>query len=74
MTTAQRNEHRTLYNQLRLALAFPGETVAGVTRLYEPVNKDGWSWDDAMNAPDTAPVASYRRREKGMWLAIGHAA
>ncbi len=73
MNTELRNTEigRQLYNQLRLGLVFPGETIVDSRRRYTPVNKDMWSWEDAMSAPDTATVANLRRYEKTMWFAIG---
>lgn len=70
MNTELRNTEagRALYNQLRLAIAFPGETIAGVTRLYEPVNKDDWTWEMAL-ADDTPPAYP---ESKCMWLLIGY--
>lgn len=72
MNAQQRHEHREFYNQLRLAIVFPGDTVAGVTRRYEPVNKDSWTWEDAMSAPDTPDIArGLATRQTGMLCAIG---
>ena len=67
MTYAQRNTEagRILYNQLRLNLAFPGETVAGeVRKPYTPVNYDKWglSYDELMACPDTPRIAYLRTR------------
>lgn len=73
MTTKQRNENRQLYNQLRLAISFPGEIVGDMRRKYQPVNKDGWSWETAMSAPDTPMVAQHRRHEIGMRFMLGMA-
>lgn len=71
MNAQQRHEHREFYNQLRLALVYPGDTIAGVTKLYTPVNKDNWTWEMAMSAPDTPTVARERRYEKTMWFSVG---
>lgn len=72
MTAAQKAQHRDLYNQLRLAIVFPGESVAGVTKLYEPVNKDNWTWEDAMAAPDTPNIARMRARgDKSLLFRLG---
>lgn len=75
MTTELRNTElgRTLYNQLRLSLAFPGEAIAETRKVYRPVNKDNWTFDFAMTQPDTPAVAQGRRYEKTMWLMIGAA-
>lgn len=72
MNAQQRHEHREFYNQLRLALVYPGDTVAGVTKPYEPINKDFMTWDELMSCPDTPMIARYRAtRETSMWCAIG---
>lgn len=72
MTSAQKQQFREIYNQLRLAIVYPGETIAGVTKLYAPVNKDNWTWEMAMSAPDTPTIARYRQtRETSMWCGIG---
>lgn len=74
MNTELRNTElgRTLYNQLRLNLSFPGEVVATVRKPYTPVNQDDWTWDDAMNAPDTPYIArALATRQTGMLCAIG---
>lgn len=73
MNAQQRHEHREFYNQLRLAIVLPGDSIAGVTKPYTPVNKDVWSFDFAMTQPDTPAVAQGRRYEKTMWLMIGAA-
>lgn len=61
MTATQKAQHRELYNQLRLAIAWPGDEVADTRRLYSPINKDEWTWDDAMQAEDTPAVRHARR-------------
>lgn len=71
MTAQQRHDFREFYNQLRLAIVFPGETLAGVTKPYTPVNKDAWTWETAMSAPDTPMVAQHRRHEIGMRFMLG---
>jgi hypothetical protein len=74
MNTELRNTElgRTLYNQLRLSLSFPGEVVATIRKPYTPVNHDDWTWDDAMNAPDTPYITRSRAtRETSMWIEIG---
>lgn len=72
MNTQQRHEHREFYNQLRLAIVFPGDTIAGVTKPYTPVNQDDWTWEDAMSAPDTPYIARrLATRPAGMLCAIG---
>lgn len=68
MNAQQRHEHREFYNQLRLAIVFPGDTVAGVTKPYAPVDKTNWTFDYAMSQPDTEQVAYHRARERRMWL------
>lgn len=63
---------RILYNQLRLSLIFPGETIGEQRRPYAPVNKDDMTWDELMTCPDTPTIARYRAtRETSMWFAIG---
>lgn len=75
MTAQQRHEHREFYNQLRLAIVFPGDEVAGVTKAYTPVNKFEMTWEELMLTPDTPAVARYRQtRETSMWFAIGQVA
>ena len=75
MTAQQRQAHREFYNQLRLAIVFPGDTIAGVTKPYTPVNKDDMTWDELMQTPDTPLIARYRAtRETSMWFAVGRAA
>ena len=73
MTYTQRNTEagRILYNQLRLNLAYPGEVVGGERRPYTPVNKDHWTWENAMAAPDTENVATHRLDGKLSWLVLG---
>jgi hypothetical protein len=68
MNAQQKAAHREFYNQLRLAIVFPGDTIAGVTKPYAPVNKDEWTFDFAMTQPDTPAVAHLRTRERRMWL------
>lgn len=53
MTAQQRTEHRELYNQLRLNLVYPGDSIAGVTKPYAPVNHDDWTWEYMLAAPPT---------------------
>lgn len=60
MTAQQRADHRDLYNQLRLNLAFPGETVAEVVKPY--VDKWALSYDELLLTPDTPRVAYLRGR------------
>lgn len=71
MTAAQKAQHRELYNQLRLAIVLPGETVAGVTKPYAPVDKWSLTWDELMVCPDTPAVAHLRCYEKTMFLRMG---
>lgn len=71
MTAQQRTEHRDLYNQLRLALVYPGESIAGVTKPYAPVNKDNWTWEMAMASEDTPDIAALRLDGKLSWLLLG---
>lgn len=72
MNAQQRLEHRETYNQLRLAIAFPGETVGAVTKPYRPVDKWTLTYDELMACPDTPTIARYRAtRETSMWCAIG---
>lgn len=71
MTTQQKTDFRQVYNQLRLAIAFPGDDVAGLRKPYAPVNRDALSWDEIMLTPDTPAVARLRRYEKTMWLSVG---
>lgn len=72
MNTQQRHEHREFYNQLRLAIVFPGDTIAGVTKPYTPVNKDNMTWDELMQTPDTPYIArALATRKAGMLCAIG---
>ena len=53
---------RTLYNQLRLQLSFPGETIAEVTKPYAPVDKWTLSYDDLIAAPPTPRIAYLQAR------------
>lgn len=72
MNAQQKQAHRDFYNQLRLAIVFPGDSIAGVTKAYAPVNKDTLTWDELMATPDTLTVARYRQtRETSMWCGIG---
>ncbi len=70
MNTELRNSDvgRLLYNQLRLAIVYPGETVADMRRKYEAVDKTDWTFDYAMTQPDTPMVTYHRARERRMWL------
>ncbi len=52
----QRQQHREIYNQLRLQLAFPGDVVAEIRRPFQPVNRDDWTWEDAMRADTPSSV------------------
>ncbi len=61
MTTEQRQTNRTLYQQLRIKLTFPGEILGGERKPYTPVNKNHFSWDDAMVCDDTPTVARLRQ-------------
>lgn len=72
MTAAQKAQHRQLYNQLRLALVYPGESIAGVTKPYTPIDKWSLSWDELMALPDTPDIAARRNtRQTSMWFRIG---
>jgi hypothetical protein len=55
---------RLLYNQLRLALVYPGDSIAGVTKPYTPVNYDKWSltFDDLIASPATPRIAYLQAR------------
>jgi hypothetical protein len=68
MTALQKAQHTEIYTQLRLQLLDPGDTYAGVRKVYQPVNKDDWTFDYAMTQPDTPAVAYLRARERRMWL------
>jgi len=73
MNTELRNTEvgRLFYNQLRLTLVYPGDTIGGQRRMYEPVNKLEPTWDELMLLPDTPTVARYRlTRETNMWFAL----
>lgn len=75
MNAQQKIEHRAFYNQLRLAIVYPGDAIAGVTKPYQPVNKDVLTWDELMLTPDTPTIARYRAtRETSMWFRIGQGA
>lgn len=75
MSAQQKQTHRQLYNQLRLAIAFPGKIVGETRKAYTPVDKWALTWDELMQTPDTPTVARYRAtRETSMWFAIGRAA
>lgn len=71
MNAQQIAQHPEVYQQLKLALTFPGETIAGVRRAYTDVNKDDWTFDFALTQPDTPRVAHLRKYEATMWLRIG---
>jgi hypothetical protein len=72
MTAQQRTDHRQIYNQLRLAIAFPGDTVGETRKAYAPVDKWALTWDELMATPDTPAIARYRAtRETSMWCAVG---
>lgn len=61
-----------LYTQLRLALLEPGEEWGGYRRPYAPVNKDNWTWEDAMRSEDTPDIAARRNvRTASLWATIG---
>lgn len=62
MTDLQRQQHRDLYQQLRLALVMPGESIGGITKPYAAVNRDDWTWDMAIAAPPTPRIAYLQRR------------
>lgn len=64
MNTDLRNTEagRLLYNQLRLALVYPGETIAGVTKPYAPVDKWALSFDELIAAPPTPRIAYLQAR------------
>lgn len=66
MTQQQRIENPELYYCLKLATTTPGDTCWTLGELrrrkFERDAKDGWTWSDAMNAPDTANVAYARKQ------------
>lgn len=62
MTYEQRQQHRELYQQLRLAIAFPGDTIGGVTKPYAPVDKWALSFDELLAAPPTPRIAYLQAR------------
>lgn len=62
MSYEQRQQHRELYQQLRLAIAFPGDTIGEVTKPYAPVDKWALSYDELLLTPDTPRVAYLRAR------------
>ena len=62
MTYAQRQQHRELYQQLRLNLAFPGEVIGGERKPYAPVNKDEWTFDYMLTQPNTPRIAYLQAR------------
>lgn len=71
MNTQQRTEHRELYNQLRLAITFPGDTIAGVTKPYAPIDKWAMSWDELMASEDTPDIAARRNvRQTSFWATL----
>lgn len=75
MTPAQIAQHPDIYRQLKLALVYPGDSLAGARRAYADVNKDDWTFDFALTQPDTPRVAHLRKYEATMWLRLGkHAA
>lgn len=61
-----------LYTQLRLALLEPGEEWGGYRRPYTPVNKDNWTWEDAMRSEDTPDIAARcNRRQTSFLVGLG---
>lgn len=68
MTNIQRTAHRELYNQLRLALVYPGESLAGVTKPYAPIDKWALSWEELMQCPDTPDIAARRNVRQTSFL------
>jgi len=64
MTAQQRADHYETYQQLRLALILPGETIGEERRRYTPVNYDKWtlSYDDLIAAPPTPRIAYLQAR------------
>lgn len=73
MTAQQRHEHREIYTQLKLQLVDPGDSFAGVRKVYAPVDRYTLTWDQLMATPDTPTVARERRYEKTMFALIGWA-
>lgn len=72
MTALQRAQHPEIYTQLRLQLLDPGDSYAGVRKIYTPIDRYALSWDELMQTPDTPAVARYRlTRETSMWCAVG---
>lgn len=72
MTYEQRQQHRELYQQLRLAITFPGDTFAGEYRKpFTAVCKDDWTWEMAMASEDTPDIAALRLDGKLSWLLLG---
>lgn len=63
MTAQQIQSHRDVYERLRALSTPPGYSVWIGGRLVRQsyVNKEDWTWDDAMSAPDTSLVARYQR-------------
>lgn len=72
MTALQKAQHPDIYTQLKLQLLDPGDSFAGVRKIYQPIDRYALSWDQLMQTPDTPTVARYRQtRETSMWFAIG---
>ncbi len=72
MTALQKAQHPEFYTQLKLQLLDPGDTYVGFRRQYTPVNRDDWTWEDAMSAPDTPYIArALATRKIGMLCVIG---
>lgn len=63
MTTLQIAQHRQTYERLRALTTPPGYSVwlGGHLVRQSYVDKDSWTWDDAMAAPDTALTRQYQR-------------
>ena len=72
MSAQQKRDFPELYYQLRLAIAYPGETVGAVRKPYTPVDKWSLSYDELMQTPDTPYIArALATRKAGMLCAIG---
>jgi hypothetical protein len=63
MTDQQIQQHRETYERLRALSIPPGYSVWIGGRLVRQsyVEKDHWTWDDAMAAPETPFYARYQR-------------
>ena len=61
-----------LYQRLRFAMLSPGESIGGQRKPYVPVNKDNWTWEDAMASEDTPDIAARRgKRETSFLFLLG---